>query len=246
MLAFLYKLWDVASIKRSDYIYAISDYIAKKIKKIYRLDAPVIYPGLDSFYFQQPFSKEKLANILRADYDLSLPKKYFYIVSRLYDYKKIDVAIKVCNKLKKHLIIAGIGPDYKYLHKISDLNYIHFLGYVPNELNRALYSYAEAFLFPGYEDFGYTPVESMATGTPVVFYNKGGVKETVKTPACGKGFQTTDEFIHILKTFDKKNYKKSILVDRAKEFSEERFIKNIQNILDKAIKDFHLNDIIDY
>ena len=235
LLSFFYKMWDVTSINRPDYIYTISNYIAKKIKKIYRVDSRVIYPGVDPYFFKEAYDRQVLSKIL-ADFNIDLPDKYFYIVSRLYDYKKIDVAIKACNKTKKNLIIAGIGPDLKYLKSIADSQYITFLGYVSAELNRALYANAEAFLFPGYEDFGYTPVESMATGTPVIYYNKGGVKETVCVPECGLAFDNLDELINILKTFDKENFNKSELKKQADKFSEKLFIENIKSILEKALK----------
>ena len=32
-------------------------------------------------------------------------------------------------------------------------------------------------IFPGIEDFGIVPLESMASGTPVIAYNDGGVKD---------------------------------------------------------------------
>ncbi len=235
-----YKLWAVTSIKRSDYIYSNSKYISKKIKKIFRVDSEPIYPGVGQFFFQKPFSKASLKKILLQQYNLILPEKYFYIVSRLYDYKKVDLAIKACNKLHKHLIIAGVGPDEKYLKKIADSRYIHFLGFVSDELNRSLFANAEAFLFPGYEDFGYTPVESMATGTPVVFYNKGGVTETVLAPKCGQAFNTFEEFIDILEHFDKKRYKKEDLIKRAKVFSEEQSLQSFCQAVNKAIKDFNM------
>ena len=45
---------------------------------------------------------------------------------------------------------------------------------------RDLYSQCKAFIFPGEEDFGITPLEAMASGRPVIAYAKGGALETVR------------------------------------------------------------------
>ena len=39
---------------------------------------------------------------------------------------------------------------------------------------------AKAFVFAAEEDFGITPVEAQACGTPVIAYGKGGSLETVR------------------------------------------------------------------
>ena len=42
----------------------------------------------------------------------------------------------------------------------------------------AEYARCRAFIFPGEEDFGLTPLEAMASGRPVVAYGAGGALET--------------------------------------------------------------------
>jgi glycosyltransferase involved in cell wall biosynthesis len=52
----------------------------------------------------------------------------------------------------------------------------------------SLYAGCRAFLFPGEEDFGITPLEAMASGRPVIAYGKGGVLETVVDGVTGVFF----------------------------------------------------------
>ena len=60
---------------------------------------------------------------------------------------------------------------------------IEFLGRVSDAELRELYARCRAFLMPGEEDFGMTPVEALASGKPVIALAHGGALETV--PAFG-------------------------------------------------------------
>jgi glycosyltransferase involved in cell wall biosynthesis len=56
---------------------------------------------------------------------------------------------------------------------------VRFLGWTSDDELVELYSRCRAFLFPGVEDFGITPLEAMACGRPVVAFAEGGALETV-------------------------------------------------------------------
>src|SRR6185503_8541472 len=56
---------------------------------------------------------------------------------------------------------------------------VEFLGRVTDEELRELYARCRAFVMPGEEDFGMTPVEAMASGKPVIAVARGGVVETI-------------------------------------------------------------------
>ena len=103
---------------------------------------------------------------------------------------------------------------------------IEFLGSVSNEEVVQLFSKAKAFLFPGVEDFGITPLESLACGTPVIAYSKGGVLETV-TSDTGIFFQeqTADCLNQAIDDFESGNYSidATLCRKRAEEFSRENF-----------------------
>jgi glycosyltransferase involved in cell wall biosynthesis len=218
-----FRIWDRQAFDRADYIISISKFISLKVKKYYQKESEVIYPAIKNFW-------------LRDGNDLfEVPEKdYFFIQSRLFDAKRLDVAIRAALKAKVTLIIAGEGPEKSRLQKIagSELNKsIIFKGFVPDVISKAYYTNAKAFIFPAIEDFGIVPVESLACGTPVIAYNYGGLRETVVNGTHGVLFDNEKELVRILQTFDKKDYDKSELKKQASKFSEDILIEKIQNFV---------------
>jgi glycosyltransferase involved in cell wall biosynthesis len=198
-----FRMWDYVASRRADTIVTISEFIKSKIRHIYGLDSYVIYPGIKELWFQDAHILIK--TILPEEF----LDEYFLVGGRLYDYKKIDWAIEACIKADKKLVVFGDGPDRKYLEKLASKNKnILFLGRRADDVLLSLYTHASAFIFPGVEDFGLTPVESMACGSPVLAYNFGGVKETVVEGKTGFFFETVDELSDILLTFKKSNFKR--------------------------------------
>lgn len=228
------RLWDLSISKRVDYWTANSKYIQKKIKKTYGVEATVIYPGIEERYFIQP--KEDDINKILERYDL--PSDFVFVVSRLYDYKRVDWAIGACIKTKKNLIIVGEGPDTNFLKKkAAGDEHIKFLGYIPDDEVICLLHQAELLLFCGLEDFGIVPVEAMAAGTPVFALREGGVLETVKEGTCGEFFQTQEELVKLLKEFEKRRYNGKKIREHAQQFSEEKFIHNLEEYLRKVYEE---------
>ena len=214
----LFRLLDNASIKRADVNYSISKYIQKKIKKFYDLDTQIIYPPIESFWFEpsnQPANGD-----------------FFLVVSRLFDYKRIDMAINACIKAGKKLIIIGEGPEKKNLVKLAKGNKnIRFLPFQSDEQIKEYYTSAKALLFCGIEDFGLTPIECQACGTPVIAYKDGGALETVVEGKTGTFFETEQELTAIITKFDKMMYNKEQIINNAARFSQDNFKKRIMEIL---------------
>ena len=80
---------------------------------------------------------------------------------------------------------------------------VEFLGKVSDKELRELYARCRAFLLPGEEDFGMTPVEALASGKPVIAYGRGGALETV--PEGGGVFfgeQTAESFAEAIERFE--------------------------------------------
>jgi len=223
------RLWDISLVPRVDYWIANSHFIAKKIKKRYGVKSKVIYPGIANQYFEE-FEQEEIDEVLLR---YQVPKDFVLVVSRLYDYKRVDRAIRSCIETGDNLVIVGNGPDYKYLKKLAKGHgNIYFNGFLDSDREvRMLYKQAKVLLFCGIEDFGLIPVEAMAQGTPILAYNEGGVTETVRDNICGKFFSTNDELTSLLKDFDKKRYNRAKIIDRAREFSESIFLENINQYL---------------
>jgi glycosyltransferase involved in cell wall biosynthesis len=187
------RMWDVRTSNGVDYFIANSQYIAKRVKKVYNRDAEVIYP---------PVEVEK--------FPLEDSKKEFYLTaSRFVPYKKIDIIVEAFNKMPdKELIVIGDGPDFNKIKNLARDN-VKLLGYQSFEKLQYYMRYAKAFVFAAEEDFGIVPVEAQACGTPVIAYGKGGALETVKDPdsyeaPTGVFFrdQTSESIIGAVKRFE--------------------------------------------
>lgn len=225
------RIWDVSLVPRVDYWIANSKFIAQKIKKRYGVESKVVYPGISKENFQT-LLPQKVDEVVNK---YNLPKDFVLVVSRLYDYKRVDWAINSCIDTGQNLVIVGDGPDRRYLEKLAKgYRNIKFLGFLKEDLEvRVLYNKAKVLLFCGIEDFGLVPVEAMAQGTPILAYAKGGVRETVLENVCGKFFHTNDELTILLKNFDKTEYNSVHIKERAKEFSEERFLENLNQTFEQ-------------
>jgi glycosyltransferase involved in cell wall biosynthesis len=100
-------------------------------------------------------------------------------VSALAPYKRLDLAVEACRRLGRKLKVVGTGQDATRLKPLADAG-VELLGWQSDEAVAELYAKCQAFLFPGEEDFGITPVEAQASGRPVIAYGKGGALETVR------------------------------------------------------------------
>lgn len=217
------RIWDLATAKRVDYFIANSENVARRIWKHYKRESVVIHPPV----------RCKLFQISDVDED------YFLVVSRLQEYKRIDLAIEVCNELNLPLVVIGDGPDREKLEKIANKN-IKFLGRESDEVIKEHYAKCKAFLFPGEEDFGITPLEAMASGRPVIAYGKGGALETVVEGKTGIFFkeQTKESLKEAMLKFKDMKFNKQEIRNHAEKFDEEIFKSKIKNFVDKSYIEF--------
>lgn len=222
----LIRIWDYNSAQRADTVISISESVKKLVKSVYNRDSVVIHP---------PVELPKIETFKKpVDFE------YYIAWSRLYPYKRIDLAIKSCLRIKKHLIIIGTGPEENQLKTIANNSeYIHFLGWLPdNELYNYV-KYAKALIFSGIEDFGLVMVESILLGTPVIAYKKGGSTDIVQENETGLFFEKQD--IGSITTYIEKLEKadwldngkvKQKYIDRDKtKFSINQFKKSINQIV---------------
>ena len=171
--------WDVRTAASVDHFIANSAHVAQRIKRHYGREATVIQPPVEASRFTP------------ADE----PDDYYLVLSALAPYKRVDLAVEACSRLGYRLKVAGIGPEEARLKEMAGPT-VEFLGWQPDEALPELYAKARAFIFPGEEDFGITPLESMASGRPVVAYGKGGALETVVAAGDQSGRPATGRFFY--------------------------------------------------
>lgn len=220
------RIWDRLSADRVDSWITQSKTAQARIKKYFRKDSITIYPPTD-------ISKIKL--------NLSKPKDFYLVVSRLTPYKKIDLAIEAFNKLNFKLYIVGEGSDKSRLEKMANSN-IKFFGFLSDEKVYQMMGRCRALIFPGLEDFGLTPIETMASGRPVIAYKKGGLTETVIGGKTGLFFDqnTSGSLVETIRLFENKisNFKPSDCRNQSEKFSESLFMSKFKNEVENLYHEY--------
>ncbi|BAX62045.1 glycosyl transferase [Burkholderia stabilis] len=184
--------WDARSANGVDRVAANSHFIARRIRKAYRRDATVIYPPVDVEHLS-----------LRTDKDA-----FYLTASRLVPYKRIDLIVEAFSRTpERRLVVIGDGPEMAKIRALAGPN-VTLLGYQPFDVLHDHLQRARAFVFAAEEDFGISPVEAQACGTPVIAYGKGGVRESVRAWPCAGATglfyraQTVDSLVDALVRFE--------------------------------------------
>ncbi|WP_298787243.1 glycosyltransferase family 4 protein [uncultured Campylobacter sp.] len=230
---FLHKirLWDASTANRVDHYVANSRYIARRIKKTYGKPSDVIYPPVDVDKFTLREAKEE----------------FYLTASRMVPYKKIDLIVEAFSQTDKKLLVIGDGPDMAKIKSKAGKN-VELLGFADDETMADLMGRAKAFVFAAEEDFGITPVEAQACGTPVICFGRGGARETVIDGESGLYFmeQNAKELLAAVAKFEQ-NYDKFEPVkirENSLKFSRARFEAEIKSYVEKKYEEFKdgLND----
>ena len=216
------RMWDLRTVNNVDHFIAISKYIERRIKKYYRRESTVIYPPVDVDKFELCEEKED----------------YYLTASRMVPYKKIKLIVEAFNEMPdKKLVVIGDGPEFAKTKAIAKEN-INMMGYQPYEVLKEKMQHAKAFIFAAEEDFGITPIEAQAFGTPVIAFGKGGALETIKEKETGWFFgeQSVDSIVSSVYDFEKiHSIKYQNCRHRAERFSVERFKKEVKEYINGVL-----------
>lgn len=193
LLAML-RSWDRRTANRVNYFLANSETVRTRIRESYARDSWVLYPPVDTdFYHPHP----------------AVDREDFYLVlSAFAPYKRVDIAVEACNRLRKRLIVIGSGQDAARLKAMAGPT-VSFLGWASDETIRDHLRRCRALLFPGEEDFGIVPVEANACGAPVIAFARGGATETIvplgRDGATGVWFeeQTVESLVGAMETLER-------------------------------------------
>ena len=222
-LAAWLRRWDVRSSRTVTSFVANSTFVRDRILQAYGRSSTVIHPFVDEAFLSAPLVKE------RDDFDL--------IVSALVPYKRIELAVEAARHCGRRLIVIGDGPLRKALSDTGGPN-VQFLGAVSREVIIDHLSRARCLLLPGVEDFGITPLEAMALGTPVIARNAGGVLDTVVPGQSGVFFETAE--VHSLQgAFDeiaRTAWDRQAIRARAAQFSRRRFLTEMETAVRQVLR----------
>jgi glycosyltransferase involved in cell wall biosynthesis len=213
------RAWDKAGSKNVDYFIANSNCVAERIKNAYGRDSIVIPPPVDTSIFV-PFKHPK--------------RDYYLVVSRLIEYKRVDLAIEVFRKLDRELVVVGDGRDAKRLKKLArGCKNISFKGFVNNKQLVSLYQNAKALIHPQIEDAGITSLEAQSCGVPVVAFGRGGATETVIEGKTGSFFykQSATSLRKAIESFENHSIDSKLCRKNAKKYDVKVFKKRIQEFI---------------
>jgi glycosyltransferase involved in cell wall biosynthesis len=213
--------WERAAADRVDALVAISEEVQVRIERFYRRKSAIIHP---------PVHTERFAPADRHD-------DYFLIVSRLIPYKRIDLAVRAFNDLGLPLWIGGEGRDRQSLEAMAGPN-VRFLGHIPDGELAPLLAHCRAFVFPGLEDFGITPVEAMAAGRPVIAYAGGGALDSVAEGVTGTFFheQTPESLASAVRRFDGAAFDPAAIRAHAEQFDVSVFKSRLQAFIEEELR----------
>jgi len=219
------RWWDSTAALRPDYIIPISHHVAQRCKTYYgRETEPVIYPPVRLTFFKN---------------EKNTTERFYLIVSRLVEYKRIDLAIEACQKLKRKLVIIGDGPDLMRLKAIAQTHsappsLITFLGAVQSQQVEAYYTSCSAFLSPAEEDFGITILEALSAGKPVIPYKGSGGAEVVEENKTGVFLkeQTITSLIAAIEKSESISWDSEYIQKSVRKYSVHEFEIHIQKALE--------------
>lgn len=211
------RQWDVSSSARVDRFAANSRFIQQRIRKVWRREAEVIHPPVETGIFTP---------------SLEIDGHYLW-VGQMVPYKRPDLAVDAFNANGLPLLMVGTGGMAKALRARARPN-ITFIDRLDFNALRRAYARARAFVMTAEEDFGITPVEAMASGRPVVAYGRGGVLDSVVPDRTGIFFDrqepealsdAVERMERFLAHFDPRD-----AIEQANLFAPEHFDRKIAEL----------------
>lgn len=236
-LLYMFRWWDVRCAKQVTEFIAISSFVSARIRKFYGRRSVVMPPPV-----RMGIGSD--VSLTKAETKIFENCPPFYLCAgALVPYKRVDVAVDACSRLGVPLWVVGKGPEIERLKKRAGPS-VRFFGHVSEAFLWEAYKRCEALLFPGIEDFGIVPVECLASGSPVIAIEAGGVSETLQgwsftresmliegrhsglfIPKHNVG--SVDAFVHALEVFQKNKalLHRETMLRNAEHFSYELFFQ---------------------
>jgi glycosyltransferase involved in cell wall biosynthesis len=205
------RKWDVETAGEVTRFVANSRFVRDRIARYYQRHADLIHPFVDDAFLGAPLADE------RGDYHL--------VLSALVPYKNVELAIAAIEASRRKLVVLGGGPLLEHFARRASPN-VELAGSVERSRIIEMLSRARSLILPGVEDFGITPLEAMALGTPVVALGHGGVRDSVVDGRTGIFFDRAEvePLRRALDEVEGRPWDRAALRSRAAEFSRTRFM----------------------
>ena len=219
------RRWDRAAADTVTAFIANSFHVADRIRRHYGRNAVVIHPPVD----------------VPDTPDFASPDDYYLVLGQLTGYKRADLAIEACNRLRRRLVVIGEGEEFGRLEQLAGPT-IELLGWQDDAVTQTYLRRCRALLFCGQEDFGIVPVEAQAVGRPVIAYGLGGAAETVIDGQTGVTFsaQTPDAVVDAIRRFeqDEDQFSPDACTAHARRFSHPAFVRRFRRFFDHCLDVF--------
>lgn len=211
-------LWDQRQLRDSDVLVANSQNVRQRIGRVYERDAIVISPPLSL----DVAGKREEVHGLGQDYVL--------MVARERGYKNVQAGVAACRSAgQRMVVVTPDGPRHE--------NGVFYTGTLTDGQLRTVYAEARVLLALSTEDFGLTPIEANAFGTPVLALRQGGYLDTVDETVNG-AFLPTDRVVDTadaLLRFDPEDFGRDILVKHAATYGRTEFAAHIRALASAAV-----------
>lgn len=230
-----YMRWFHRPMKK---IYVPSQDTKEQLQKKGFLNVEISPGGVDCNLFSPDYSKDEV----REKYGIQEPYILTF-VSRLAPEKDVDTLMEISRRIPDHLkdqvhwLIVGDGPAKENMMKNAPKN-MTFTGFLSGESLAQVYSAADLFVFPSStETFGNVVIEALASGTPVIGSNAGGVKTLVTNNHNGILCEPkqVDQFVAAIESLINDDEKRENFSVNARDFAMSQ---SWESIFDRLIEDF--------
>lgn len=203
-----------AAVERCDLIVANSVTVRERVRRYLGHDATVIHPPIDA-----------------AGFRWLDDGGYFVSTARLAPMKRVEAIVRAFLQLphRRLVVLSGGAEEQRIRRLAAGANNVSFTGWVSDDVRSELIGRCRATIYvPLDEDFGLSPVESMAAGKPVIGVREGGLCETISHARTGWMLApdfTPDDLCNAVEamTAERARAMRAECEVRAAEFSETRF-----------------------
>jgi glycosyltransferase involved in cell wall biosynthesis len=216
-----WRQWDWIAAQRVDAYVANSETTRRRVARYFGREASVLHPPVETARFAPGAVGDA-----------------YVVLSELMPHKRIDVAVRAFNALRRPLVVVGNGPDYRRLRRLAGPT-VSFAGRVSDADAAALLQSARALVVTATEEFGIAAVEAQAAGRPVIALADGGVRETVIEGSTGTFYARSDPatLAAAVSRFDALAVDPAACMENAARFDVGHFRHGIRGLLDSALAD---------